>query len=568
MTNPIASKNDFDSIEIVNSDLNYHPNGKRKSIKATLLTGLSIFFALFLGLTLLTFVHLTEFRYVLKNITEESIPSVIQTSQTYSQVNSLISLTERLIKVNSESSKRATTAQIQEQLLKLKALSLNNNAQSYLATQLKALTIELEELDDLIVQRLENKTRFDEKLAQLYSLFNQMPSIKFQDDTRTNIAFNIANIFAVSGQLAYVDRLHLVRQLEAELKENFAEIDNILNNSENTDQGSNRNLIMKLNQVLLAPDGLVQTRIKQLRIEGRSIGRGNFMRNLIIDYANQAEYQSFNLNTRVMTDTRTATEAISAQLTLVTIAFVVSLIIFIFIVYYLQKQVVARLIRLNVSVNKRLNGSTEDVVDNGTDEISDIAETFNIFANTVELQKQTLEELSSQDGLTGINNRRAFDDRLTSEIYAAQRHNCTLSLLIIDVDFFKPYNDNYGHAKGDECLKQIAQILSNEVSRETDFIARYGGEEFACILPVTDEKGATLMAKNLIKAVYNAQIPHSFSEIDDRLTISIGIAVKAFKEKTLVSEVQFITEADSALYQSKLKGRNRYTVNVDSLLRV
>ncbi|MDA8621478.1 diguanylate cyclase, partial [Psychrosphaera sp.] len=323
-----------------------------------------------------------------------------------------------------------------------------------------------------------------------------------------------------------------------------------------------------LDNLLFGSNGLVQTRIQQLRIEGRTIGRGNFVRNLVTDFANQVEYESFHLNNQVVKETQSATLAISAQLTVVIMSFVMSLFIFAIIVYYLQRKVIHRLVNLNHGVNKRLNGSAEDVIDSGSDEISDIAETFNIFANTVELQKQTLEELSSLDGLTGIANRRAFNDRLSNAIASARRSNSSLSLIIVDVDFFKPYNDNYGHAKGDDCLKKVARILAEQLPRETDFLARYGGEEFVCILPMTDEKGAKIAANKLKDAVYGANIPHLFSKIEDRLTISVGISIHGFKDnEELVTELDLITQADNALYQAKVKGRNRVVVNNESILR-
>lgn len=554
---------------VINLDLmNNHKNGN--SIKNKLFLGLALIFTIFLGVTALTIFRLSEFKNVLTNIQQVSVPTAIQAGRSYSQVNTLIFLTERLINTESSAAKRVTNSKIQDIISTLKSDNLKLSQKSYGNTQLKAIVVELQELDELINQRLENKRNFDEKLQLLYALFNNLPNL---DDIKASTSsidgqLLITNIFAKSGQLAFLDRLHLVRQIELSLQEDLDSL--LINYVEGANTSSSKAALLFLSELqvlLLAPDGLVNTRIKQLRIKGRAIGRGNFMRNLIMDYANQAEYASFNINNKVLKETKIATEDVSTQLTIVAIAFVVSVSLFVLIALYLKNKVVARLISLNQGVNRRLNGSLDDIVDIGTDEISDIANTFNIFANTVELQKQTLEELSSLDGLTGIANRRAFDDRLSNVIASSQRSKSPLSLLIIDVDYFKPYNDNYGHAKGDDCLKKVARIIAQALPRETDFIARYGGEEFACILPVTDEAGAKVTAQRLINAVYDAMIPHSFSETDERLTISIGIAVDNFDNNKVITELDLITQADTALYQSKLKGRNRYTLSKDSTLK-
>lgn len=558
-----------DPNSVINMDL-LNNSKNRNSIKNKLFLGLSLIFTIFLGLTALTIFRLGEFKNVLTNIQQVSVPTAIQAGKTYSQVNTLIFLTERLINVESSAAKRITNEQIQSLISTLKSDSLKLSQQNYGNTQLKAIVVELQELDELINQRLENKRSFDAKLQLLYSLFNNVPDLN-DIESHTSLVDGqllITNIFANSAQLTFLNRLHLVRQIERTLQKDLESL--LSNYVEGSNTKASKEALMflsKLQTLLLAPDGLVNTRIKQLRIEGRAIGRGNFMRNLIMDYANQAEYSSFNINNKVLDETKSATEAISTQLTIVVVAFILSLSLFVLIAVYLRNRVVGRLINLNKGVNRRLNGSLDDVIDKGSDEISDIADTFNIFANTVELQKQTLEELSSLDGLTGIANRRAFDDRLSNAIASSQRSKSPLSLLIIDVDYFKPYNDNYGHAKGDDCLKKVARIIAQELPRETDFIARYGGEEFACILPVTDEAGAKITAQRLLTAVYNAMIPHSFSEIDDRLTISVGIAVDYFDTNKVVTELDLITQADTALYQSKLKGRNRFTVSQGSTLK-
>jgi diguanylate cyclase (GGDEF)-like protein len=161
------------------------------------------------------------------------------------------------------------------------------------------------------------------------------------------------------------------------------------------------------------------------------------------------------------------------------------------------------------------------------------------------------------DALTGIYNRRFMEDNLGRVIKSLARSGGTLSLLMLDVDFFKKYNDTYGHGEGDVCLKSVAETITASLSRPDDFAARYGGEEFAVILPDTDESGARFIAGKIIENMRNLNIPHGQSEVADCVTISIG-ATTGEVEHTQ-SGADYVKRADKALYESKQTGRNRYT---------
>ena len=161
------------------------------------------------------------------------------------------------------------------------------------------------------------------------------------------------------------------------------------------------------------------------------------------------------------------------------------------------------------------------------------------------------------DPLTNIYNRRYFDENLNRTLKFLSRSKSPLTLMMIDIDHFKRYNDTYGHSEGDACLKIVAETLSNSVTRTEDFAARYGGEEFAMVLPHTDENGARLIAERLIKNIVNCNIPHENSDVEKYVTISIGVttAVVSFKH----NPEDYIIRADELLYESKQNGRNRYT---------
>ncbi len=166
-----------------------------------------------------------------------------------------------------------------------------------------------------------------------------------------------------------------------------------------------------------------------------------------------------------------------------------------------------------------------------------------------------LEKLSSLDGLTGIPNRRRFDEVLKAEWHRAMRHSTSLSLIMLDIDFFKLYNDSYGHQGGDDCLIQVARILDETANRETDIVARYGGEEFAAVLPETGSKGAYEVAEAMRSNIEKADIPHKSSKVAEYVSISVGVATWVPERDSQPEEI--IELADKALYKAKESGRNQ-----------
>jgi len=161
------------------------------------------------------------------------------------------------------------------------------------------------------------------------------------------------------------------------------------------------------------------------------------------------------------------------------------------------------------------------------------------------------------DPLTGIFNRRFFDETLNRLMKTLSRSGGIISLLMIDIDFFKNYNDTYGHSEGDNCLRIVAETLTSSVTRADDFVVRYGGEEFAVVLPNTDEDGARLLADNMLENIRACNIPHENSNVSDIVTISIGVTTGKVPFKSRADD--FIIRADEMLYMSKQTGRNKST---------
>jgi len=172
----------------------------------------------------------------------------------------------------------------------------------------------------------------------------------------------------------------------------------------------------------------------------------------------------------------------------------------------------------------------------------------------LEESNRQLTELSNTDSLTGIANRRCFDVILEHEYSRIRHTNSKLSIIMLDIDHFKEYNDYYGHVKGDECLRQVGRVLQNCIRKSVDLAARYGGEEFACILPDTDIHSAVKIAERIRQSIQELKIEHKKSPVSEFLTASFGVATVQYSSNRSPAEILAI--ADRLLYKAKLSGRN------------
>lgn len=175
----------------------------------------------------------------------------------------------------------------------------------------------------------------------------------------------------------------------------------------------------------------------------------------------------------------------------------------------------------------------------------------------LQVANQELERLSLSDQLTGLGNRRQFDTFLTMQMALARRNKSPLSLIICDVDFFKKYNDRYGHLQGDHCLATVATTIKQQLRRSTDLTCRYGGEEFIGILPTTSQQDARMLAERIRQAVFDTNIIHEASD-HQRVSLSLGVATFVGQYS---SEADFVGAADAALYNAKQQGRNRVEIS-------
>lgn len=220
---------------------------------------------------------------------------------------------------------------------------------------------------------------------------------------------------------------------------------------------------------------------------------------------------------------------------------------------YLFKPLEPQILRSKVDVFLELHRQRRQLEEKTKELDAKILE-LEVLQKELEEKNARLEVLSSLDGLTGLFNRRYFDDNLRKEWKQALRTGTSLSLLIVDIDHFKKFNDHYGHLEGDDCLGKVAQALYEALLRPIDIVARYGGEEFTAILPNTDLEGAEMVARRMMENVARLEIPHPASPVSARITVSIGATTMIPTNE--LAATTLLDYADKALYEAKEAGRN------------
>jgi diguanylate cyclase (GGDEF)-like protein len=252
-------------------------------------------------------------------------------------------------------------------------------------------------------------------------------------------------------------------------------------------------------------------------------------------------------------------ETIQAQLImqLLVIAFLVTLLAYLLLQLTIRKFVLVRFIDLLTQINVKQVGDKNQINVAGNDEITQVGNAVNSLMMSFESQLQEnkkLLEISNTDSLTELSNRRHFDEIMEIEWAQAQRDKSDLTIIMLDIDSFKAFNDTYGHENGDVCLKSLARFIKQQLNRPRDFAARYGGEEFMCLLPETDAKGAKLAAVNICQGIRSLQIKHETSGVAEYVTASLGCLTVNGRHELDIKDL--INKVDLALYEAKNSGRN------------
>jgi diguanylate cyclase (GGDEF)-like protein len=528
--------------------------GIRVSLVSVFSAGLVGILFVFILLSYFTFTRLLSFESTLTYISDKSLPNLILISQLYSHAATLLESTAIMSTSSSNASKRLAEKQLKANLINVRKAAEKIFENEFLDTQLDTITIELDELSALIEDRLQTIDNIEFLRTKIYELNAQTIDIEIQSSPAW--ALGVSQVLVNVSRALNEKKLQRVRFLFILLKKQLNELGAIAAKGQNN--AEKRQLTDQFKTLLFSENGMEALKIKSLRLDGRAIGRENFVHNLILDYVAQLGFVTNDTEQKITLQVASSVINMKQQTQLIKSILIGGVIFLLFIVILFQKRVLKRISLFNHIVRRETQGFESQTVLNGNDEITDLAEAFNEFTQTIEIQKQKLEQLSMSDGLTGIANRRALDLRLKHDIELSVRQKSSISVLLMDIDCFKLYNDNYGHIAGDQCLKDISKIIDESLHRDSDFVARYGGEEFVCVLPNTDSKGAQEIAMHIIEKLRHNALPHMYSNVADYVTISIGIATS--QPNALLTAEAIIKQADTALYAAKKSGKDKYSL--------
>jgi diguanylate cyclase (GGDEF)-like protein len=506
---------------------------------------------LFAFVTIFTLTRLANVQQSFERLTVETLPTIIDGATVNNSIERLLFLTVSLSNATNMPTSRIVSQQLDDTFASLRELLNNDKAQqSFISTQVTSLEQELKELGALVEQRLKIQNNLSDNKIAFFSYVQQL----YDSSQNTSEAALLTRIALSAVNLAQYDRIYQLRSIEQTFSAHFEALDKL-----RLPEDRQRHL-NTLYSMLNGESGIIYQQIESLRVTGRTIGRGNFVRNLVNDVANSLSLKLTKGYEGLQHDAEKTESRIEEQFNTALIAGSITLLLTLFMIFLLYKRIVWRLIKLNKQVDHAAKldsyNSISEVTIDGEDEIAELADTFSMYIHKVKEQEEALLSMSLTDSLTGVPNRRAFDEKISTEIASASRQNWPLTLLLIDIDFFKRYNDYYGHAKGDNCLTLVAETLNKHMVRRTDLFARFGGEEFVCVLPNTDSDGAKIKAEQLLNAISALQIEHKNNTDIGYVTISIGVATFSYSKHKLWSYDRIIEQTDLALYQAKDAGRN------------
>lgn len=511
--------------------------------------------AIFTIVILFSTIRLTEIGKILADLTNITIPEISYAATLNTQIQNLATLTTILASSQNSPAQQLARKNVENSLVQINETLLTNDSnKNFLMTQLSTLSKEISELDDLVKQRIiyqrllnENKNLLNLEIQQLLANIRAYENISESEN-------KLVEILLLSVKTSQQNRLHEIRQSEVML---YSLIELLRAELQSKKLNGNINLDT-LESLLFASQGLVNQKVQSLRFEGRTRGRDNLVRNLISDISSNLQYQAYVVNKASIKDAHQVTQRAEQYSKVTVIAGIIALLLALSIIYFLHKRIVTRLVALSTQVSNAANSPDAKIAIAGNDEIANLAHTFSLYLERVREQECALLNMTLTDPLTSIPNRRAFESKLSETIELAIRNKWEVTVILIDVDNFKLYNDHYGHSAGDTCLRLVANELSNTLSRQTDFCGRFGGEEFVCILPNTGACGAKSTAESLRKAIEQLKIPHAPTSAYNYVTISVGAATSAFNHTSHSTKDILVLEADKALYQAKADGRNRY----------
>lgn len=526
---------------------------KKQTVKLFSIAQLVILL-LFVVVTLFAVLRLFDVSKALQSLAGESVPNIVSAASLVNQIQTLSTLTSVLANSQTNPARQLVKQKIEKRIDFITQPNLDSTLKTqYFDQQLSALAVEIYELDSLVEERIgqqEILTTSREGFIRAISLL--LLNLDESNDSN-DLRNQLLEILLLAMQTEQQTRMHSLRQIENNLHK---KTNAVILSAQHSDV-SRKDALNDLQSMLVGPDGLVIQKIQFLRIGGRTKGRDYFVQNLINNVSSSLEYQNQLTNQSAINAANVAMESSEEHATIIIFVGIFALLVTLTIIFLLYKRIVSRILSLAKQVEAASELKTAEIYVSGNDEISQLANNFSDYLTRNKAQGLELLNMTLTDPLTGIPNRRAFEKKINETTALARRNNWPLTILLIDIDFFKGYNDHYGHSEGDDCLRLVANKINHIMLRNTDFCARFGGEEFICILPNADINGAKIKAEKLRAAISNLAIAHAKSKISDVVTVSIGSATFAFNQHTSWEQGHIIEQTDKALYEAKAEGRNR-----------
>lgn len=534
----------------------------RTSISRTVRIGLSVITLSLIIISGLTLVSLYSFKGALNLLAKDTIPQVVLDASNVSRFDNLLVETERLAAASSESSRRIAYKSIQANNSDIRTKFSNEiTVFEELNNELVVLERVLADLNQLIARRIKINKQSNIKVLGLFELIQDVVAFKnnsyLQQINEADRNFIIewvntsVHMLSLAGESSTLTTLYKLKRIESTLKSDAEKLKEL---SGKIPWPYKEKLVLlekRLNSELLGTNGLIALMHSRLKIAIESASRANFAKKVVSDFK-ATQTTLFN---ELIDDAANTTSRLNNNVEKMTsVLFVLYFILLssiAWVIYYFHHNLVLRLVNLNSAILERIAGREANIIETRNDELTDMTKSFIYYEKEVIKRETALNEVAMKDSLTGLSNRRHFMEIMASEVARCTRYQKNLSLLMLDIDFFKKINDTYGHFSGDVVLKQIAVLLTKEL-REVDTVARLGGEEFAVLLPETKRKEALLLAERIRLVVDE----YSFEDEGNNIhcTVSIGVAVCS-KGNNCFGDL--LKEADRALYLAKEQGRNQ-----------
>ncbi len=485
---------------------------------------------------------LTGYALLFSNVTDSSMPKLARMANIHSNIKELSYLIRELSNSPSNTFRKITYRRIKEILTLIKSDELFVFTEQDFNIKMKVIEEHFEELNTLV----EKRNQYAKEMRNKVKLFSrEVKKFYFSSQELDKIMSLIDSI-----KLYEIHRKSKFVFFEKQIRQHF----NFFK-KKNKFQVDKQHLI-NIERILFSSEGVIEFKRKELDVRIKLNRIDSLIGNLLYNFAGEIEFLSFNHKEELISNSKEFVLSMKKDLNILFLFFFIYSIGLFVAAFYLKRRVIDRLVRLDKNIWQKIDGSGGLLVDNYEDEISYITKSFNYYALKTEEQNQKLEELTLTDSLTKIANRRMFDIQFERELNFIERNRYESSILLIDVDSFKLYNDNYGHLEGDHCLQALAGVFKKIIKRETDIVARYGGEEFVFILSNSNKENSQKLAKALLQAVEDLQIEHEYNGNWGHVTISIGIVTINY-ENAKLGKIN-LENADKALYFAKERGKNTF----------